>query len=118
MKTARWNLLLRLMGCLGVMLWLAGCASPRVEWGGRVGHYTYDQAVVEMGPPDREAKLADGTIVAEWLTGRGTTYVYGTGDPFWPYARGTATAQTTPSRFIRLTFGPSGQLADWKRVYK
>jgi hypothetical protein len=84
-----------------------------------VGHYSYDQAVVELGPPDRQAKLDDGTIVAEWLTGRGTTYIYGTGAPYGPYTGGgTATAQTTPNRFMRLTFGTDGKLAGWKKVYK
>lgn len=118
MKTAQLLALVRLSACVALVLWLAGCASQKVDWAGRVGQYTYDQAVVEMGPPDREAKLADGTVVAEWLTGRGATYVYGTGDPFWPYAGGTATAQTTPNRFVRLTFGADGKLAGWKRVYK
>ena len=118
MKNTHLHMLVRLLACFSVMLWLAGCASNKVDWAGRVGHYSYDQAVAEMGPPDKEAKLGDGSIVAEWLTGRGTTYIYGTGDPYWPHGGGTATAQTTPNRFMRLTFGANGQLADWKRVYK
>jgi hypothetical protein len=118
MKTARVASVFWLMACFSVTLWLAGCASPQVDWAARVGHYSYDQAVMEMGPPDKQAKLEDGTIVAEWLVNRGTTYVYGTGDPYWPYAGGTATAQTTPSRYVRLTFGANGQLTAWKKVYR
>jgi hypothetical protein len=118
MKTTLLHWLLLIMAGLSVTLWLAGCASQRVDWAARVGHYSYDQAVMEMGPPDKQAKLDDGTIVAEWLLNRGTTYVYGTGDPYWPYAGGAATAQTTASRFVRLTFGANGQLAAWKKVYR
>jgi hypothetical protein len=44
---------LRLMACVGLVLWLTGCASMRVDWGTRIGHYTYDQAVTDMGPPDK-----------------------------------------------------------------
>ena len=56
-----------LMACVVLVLWLTGCASMRADWGARVGHYTYDQAVTDMGPPDKQAKLTDGTLVAEWL---------------------------------------------------
>ncbi len=115
------RLCLRLTACVCAVLWLAGCATQRVDWAARVGHYTYDQAVLEIGPPENQAKLADGTIVAEWLLMRGTTYIYGTPGfygPYGPYYAGPATAQTSPSSFIRLTFGPNGQLAAWKKVYR
>ena len=106
------------MACLSAMLWLVGCATHRVDWATRVGHYSYEQAVLDMGPPDKQAKLADGTIVAEWLTDRSATYAYGTPSPCGPYSSGYVSTYTTPSRFLRLTFGPTGQLTAWKRVYK
>ncbi|HOX58474.1 MAG TPA: hypothetical protein P5205_15505 [Candidatus Paceibacterota bacterium] len=109
---------IRIMAWLCVTLWLAGCATQRVDWPARIGHYTYDQAVVDMGPPDRQAKLADGAVVAEWLVSRGSTYVYGSADPYWPFYAGPVTAHTSPNRFLRLTFGPNGQLAAWTKVYK
>jgi hypothetical protein len=32
--------------------WLAGCATvPQVDWTSRVGKYTYDEAVTELGSP-------------------------------------------------------------------
>ncbi len=107
-----------MMAGLCLVLWLAGCATAKVDWAARVGHYTYDQAVTEMGPPERQAKLADGGIVAEWLISRGTTYIYGTPGYYWPYYAGPATAYTTPSRILRLTFGPNGQLAAWTKAYR
>lgn len=50
---------------------VTGCATQKINWAGRVGAYTFDQAVVELGPPDKQAKLTDGSVVAEWLTRRG-----------------------------------------------
>ena len=107
-----------MMACLCLAVWLAGCATQRVDWAARIGHYTYDQAVAEMGPPESEAKLSDGSVVAEWLINRGTTYVQATPSLYTPYYGGTTTVQTAPSRFVRLTFGANGQLAAWKKVYK
>jgi hypothetical protein len=120
MKTAfsRLTLCCRVMVLACLACWLAGCATARVDWNARIGHYTYDQAVGEMGPPDKEAKLADGGIVAEWLIYRGTTYVYGTPGTYGPYYAGPATAQTGPSRYLRLTFGPDRQLTAWTRAYR
>ena len=55
----------RIAQCLlmtGVVLSLllaGGCTTkPQVDWNARVGSFTYDQAVVELGPPDRVTELA------------------------------------------------------------
>ena len=56
---------------LALCLFLVGCASTKIDWNSRIGNYTYDQAVTELGPPDKQAKLTDGTVVAEWMTRRG-----------------------------------------------
>ena len=117
-RSSIFRLNVRLIACLGAVLWLVGCVTPRVDWNARVGHYTYEQAVLDMGPPDRDAKLADGTNVAEWLLNRGYTYVTGGPGPYGPFYGGTASAYTAPSQFLRLTFGPDGQLAAWKKTYR
>jgi hypothetical protein len=99
-----------------VAWWCAGCVTQKVNWDSRVGVFTFDQVVLEMGPPDRSAKLQDGVTVAEWLTQRG-------------FARGTVqnTSGTwvehyyeppMPDYYLRLTFGPDGKLRAWKRVAK
>jgi len=98
-------------------LLLAGCAT-RIDWAGRIGRYTFDQAVMEMGPPDKYVKLENGTAVSEWLTSRGGVYVYPpygyTPYPYWtPYYPSYA---QWPDHYIRLTFGPDGQLEAWKKV--
>src|SRR2546427_9810937 len=76
MKTWRGDGWRRLSAVVLAGLFLTGCATPRVDWASRVGNYTYDQVIVDYGPPDKYAKLSDGTAVAEWLTRRGYTYAY------------------------------------------
>ncbi len=100
-------------------LLLVGCATQKIDWNSRVENYTFDQAVVESGPPDKQAKLQDGTVVAEWLTQHGYTHTYGTMG--WGYYPGwcgpfppTYYDTYAPDYFLRLTFGPDGKLKSWK----
>src|SRR5580765_1368059 len=114
----------RFLAVVGLSLMLAGCATQRVNWAARIGHYTYDQAVEEIGPPDKESRLQDGTVVAEWLTQRGYRSAYVTGGHYgWhhpygfygPYSPGYIESYS-PDYFLRLTFGPDGQLKGWKKI--
>jgi hypothetical protein len=95
---------------------LASCGTtPKIDWNNRVGHFSYDQAVIDLGPPDKNAKLTDGTLVAEWLTSRGSRY--GTVYNFGPFPWGAHVDESQgPDFFLRLTFGPDGKLQSWKRV--
>ncbi|MGH9578308.1 MAG: hypothetical protein ACRD3R_12790, partial [Terriglobales bacterium] len=98
-------------------LLLAGCATA-IDWNTRVGTYTYDQAVLELGPPDKHAQLSDGTTVAEWLAYRGgTSRVFATGGyAHWHrgYVHGGPAFYlddyTTYENFLRLVFAPDGVL--------
>jgi hypothetical protein len=109
------------LGLLGLLL--AGCATQRIDWASRIGSYSYDQAVVDLGPPDKYAKLSEGTAVADWLVQRGYVHTYapfGYGCYPWypgafypPYA-----ATSSPDYFLRLTFGTDGRLKEWKNFYK
>ena len=101
---------------------LVGCATtPKIDWSSRVGSYTYDQAVLEFGPPEKNAKLADGTVIAEWLTRHGYTRVYtgfAYGYPGYPYYWPPYPSYDDiymPDYFLRLTFGPDGKLKAWKK---
>lgn len=101
-------------------LLLAGCAStPKTDWAARVGHYTYDQAVLELGPPDKVAKLDNGIVVADWVTQSARTI-----GPTGPYVArpgyygvvATGYAPTYfPAWFLRLTFAADGKLTAWKK---
>jgi hypothetical protein len=107
---------------LGLVL-LTGCAT-KIDWNSRIGLYTYDQAVSELGPPDKSAKLTDGSTVAEWLSYRSSGYsnVHVVGA--YPYRRHgyyyspSYVVSTEPGyeRFLRLTFDPEGRLTAWKNV--
>ena len=113
-----------LLPCLLLVLVTAGCASNKINWGSRVGTYTYDQAVLDMGPPAKQAKLTDGTVVAEWMTQRGHVDASYYAPYYYPYRYrsyygpvfASPVVATYPDVFIRLTFGPDNKLAAWKKV--
>ncbi len=100
---------------LGFALFLAfGCASTKVSWDARIGQYSYDQAVVELGPPENSATLSDGARVADWILSRG-----GRSGTISTWRRGGfATYDTSPDWILRLTFGPDGRLKAWKKLAK
>lgn len=112
----------RLGFAAGLVLLVAGCATPKIDWNARVGSYTYDQAVLELGPPDKEAKLTDGTMVGDWLTRPGFPYpspvgpYYGSYGPWYygPYYPAYAVGYA-PGQFVRLIFAPDGKLKSWKK---
>ena len=107
---------------LALMLF-AGCATHKVDWQALVGHYTRDQAITDLGPPDKTAKLTDGTIVDEWLTQSSRIivapepYFLPPGSYFGP-ATPVYTESYVPAYFLRLTFGPDGKLKAWKTFAK
>ena len=102
-------------------LLLAGCVTQQIDWAARVGNYTYDQAVLELGPPDKSAKLTDGTVVADWLTHHAQTvvvpepYFAPPGCYFGPLTP-MRTETYLPAQYLRLTFGPDGKLKRWREV--
>ncbi len=112
---------LRAVALMLALVALAGCAThPKVDWAARIGNYTFDQAVVELGPPTKQAKLTDGTLVAEWQTQRGytqTEYIPSPGYRHRYYGGyGTPVTTSSPDVFLRLTFGPDGKLSAWKEI--
>jgi hypothetical protein len=100
-------------------LLVAGCASgKKIDWNTRVGSYTMDQAILEFGPPDKQAELSDGSLVAEWETSRG--YVV-PGRPIMGRYRDPvfySPEMTSPSRFLRLVFDKDKKLTDSKTFAK
>jgi len=97
----------------------SGCkTTPKIDWDTRVGNYNYDQAVVELGPPDRSMKLSDGNTVAEWITrnqGGGFSFGVGTGMYGSHSAVGVGQTVTTGARdkVLRLIFNPENKLVSW-----
>ena len=101
----------------------AGCKStPKVDWNQRVGNFTYDQAVAELGPADKTAKLSDGKMVADWITrGSGGGFSFGVGTGFYGSHSAVGVGQTVATapgdRVLRLTFGPDDKLVSWSKNY-
>jgi hypothetical protein len=114
---------LGLLWCVVLMLLTACATTPKIDWNARIGNYTYDQAVLELGPPEKIASLTDGTKVGDWLLARGLAqgfvpvagpyvgYPYFYGPPAIYYSEPPA-----PNHYLRLTFGPDGKLVAWKKV--
>lgn len=109
---------LLLVACVLSGLLFGGCRTDRnALWDAKVGSVDYDEVVREMGPPERETTLSDGSRVGDWFQKRGgswfTTYqTYP--DGFTTYGQ----ALEFPDRLIRLTFGSDGVLQSWKTVYR
>jgi hypothetical protein len=116
------NLLLRPFRILTVTLiltglvMLVGCATTkRVDWAARVGNFTFDQAVEELGPPDKQTTLSDGRIVADWVTRRsGRGVGIGTGIGMGGVGVGVGhSIGSSKNHVLRLTFHQEGQLEMW-----
>ena len=100
---------------------IAGCkTTPTVDWNSRVGNYTYDQAVADMGQPSRQAKLDEGKTVAQWITLHGSNgYLGSAGVASGNYGMGAgqSIAQSYKDHVVELTFGPDGKLVSWAKNY-
>ncbi|HTQ52466.1 MAG TPA: hypothetical protein VMJ12_17295 [Candidatus Acidoferrales bacterium] len=101
---------------------IVGCETTKpIDWNSRVGTYTFDQAVTEMGPPDKQTALSDGKLVAQWITHRygGSSFSVGTG--FYTGPVGVGVGQTTgsayPDRILTLTFGTNLVLVAYSKNY-
>jgi hypothetical protein len=114
-----------LLASLTVML---GCAShPKpnfsADWTSRIGVYTYDQAVAELGRPVVSGESSEGKT-AEWTIQRsaGVTFGVGVGQGFYgPHSAvgvGTGTSFTPPpsGEYLRLQFDKDGKLKEWSKV--
>ena len=101
-----------------LILAIPGCTTtPKVDWNSRVGEYTYDQAVLELGPPTKQAKLTNGETVAEWVTHQSSGGLsIGTG--FFNGGTGVGVSQGMGSSIdhvLRLNFGEDNKLVSWSK---
>ena len=101
---------------------MAGCKStPKIDWNSRVGSFTYDLAVAEMGPPDKSAKLSDGKTVAEWIKRSSGGMSFGVGMGSFGSHGGVGVGQTVGSGYedkvLRVVFDPDNKLLSWSRNY-
>jgi hypothetical protein len=97
---------------------LGSCATtPRVDWNARVGNFTYDEAILELGPPDKSARLTEGGLVAEWMSRPRGGLTLGLGTGFYRgglgFGVGHAVRPGPAVRILRLTFDEDGFLTGW-----
>ncbi|EEF62556.1 hypothetical protein [Pedosphaera parvula] len=104
------------------LLFLTACSTnSHANWNGRVGNYTYDQAVAELGPPKSTQVKPDGTRVAEWLAQKGRPGSVGFGMDAGQVTPGIRESQVpyetsrVPDQYLRLTFGSDGRLQSWRQ---
>ncbi len=100
---------------------LAGCATtPPIDWNTRIGKYTYAQAVTELGPPAREARLSDGKIECKWFVQpqAGPRFnsgmsAYGNND----FGAGQTIGSGYNNQMLQLIFDTNRMLTAWSKNY-
>lgn len=105
------------------------CAyGPRVvvedsDWGARIGKYTYQEAVAELGEPQVIAESVEGKI-AEWVLRQSLPLSIGVGFGGVGYGHHSSTGigvgtsvSTLPSgEYLRLRFDQDEKLVEWTKV--
>jgi len=107
---------------LAIAIAIGGCATQHISWQTRIGNYTYDDAVREWGPPDKESPLNDGTLIADWIVREGHTVMAPQPYLLPPDNMGapqpTFNSSYVPTYFMRLVFGPDKRLKEYKNYYR
>ena len=99
---------------------MVGCkTAPQVDWNSRVGAYTYNQAVADMGSPANQSKLSDGKTVDQWITLHGSNgfAMGGFNNNNYGMGAGQSIEQSYKDHVLELTFGPDGKLVSWAKNY-
>jgi hypothetical protein len=119
MKMINTNFLREIFLLAAILILFSSCATHRVDWNARVGNYTMDQAIMDFGPPDKQAKLSDGKTVDEWISHYSSggyvgvsTGIYGA-----PYGGGfvEASGPTYYESKLQLTFETNRVLTAWSK---
>ena len=117
---------------LAATLALGGCASdpkpakpnPKtINWSERVGTYTYDQALADLGKPVVIGESADGKT-AEWSLRRSPRVSFGLGLGGGSYGShggvgvgvGSSVSPPPSGENLRLNFDTDGKLKEWTKV--
>src|SRR5687767_4956729 len=123
---------MRILNCpvmiLALCLGLLGCASrpkidPNINWSERIGNYTYEQALAELGRPAVVAESSEGRS-ADWVVKRSPQMSFGFGVGGGSYGSGigtgvgVGTSVSPPPRgeYLHLSFDPQGTLRFWSKV--
>ena len=122
MNAARFFLLVLVMvvsGCsTGVKTKIEG-----VDWTGRIGSYTYAQAVADLGEPHSLWESSQGKT-AEWIVSRSPQMSFGIGVGGGSYGRssgggvgvGTSVTPRPRGEYLVLEFDRGDRLREWRTV--
>jgi len=120
------------------LLWLSfivlalltgSCASgpkaniKNIDWRSRIGTYTYEEALAELGEPDVISETSEGTI-AEWVLRRSPMVSFGFGFGGVGYGHhtdtgvgvGTSVSPPPSGEYLHLRFDRDGKLTESARV--
>lgn len=98
-------------------------ADAKIHWDERIGTYTYDQALTELGKPSVLSDSNEGRM-AEWVLRRSPQMSFGFGVGAGSYGSHSSTgvgvgSSVTPppsGEYLQLRFDPDGKLKSWNRV--
>ena len=122
---------MKLGGLLIIVLTLltASCASgtkatvKNIDWGSRIGTYTYEEALAELGEPDVIGQSSEG-MIAEWVLERSPAVSFGFGFGSGSHGHhtstgvgvGTSVSPPPSGEYLHLRFNKEGKLAEWTKV--
>jgi hypothetical protein len=97
--------------------------SKGIDWGSRIGTYTYEEALAELGEPDVIGESSEGMIV-EWVVRRSPMVSFGFGFGSGGHGHhtstgvgvGTSVSPPPSGEYLHLKFDKDGKLAEWSRV--
>jgi hypothetical protein len=105
------------------------CASgpkaniKNIDWRSRIGTYTYEEALAELGEPDVVGEAGEG-MIAEWVLRRSPMVSFGFGFGGSGYGHhtstgvgvGTSVSPPPSGEYLHLRFDKDDKLAEWARV--
>ena len=117
------------LSLIALVLLTGSCASdPKanlkdIDWGSRIGTYTYEEALAELGEPNVMGETSEG-MIAEWVLRRSPMVSFGFGFSGAGYGHhtstgvgvGTSVSPPPSGEYLRLRFDRDGKLAESARV--
>lgn len=105
------------------------CASgpkadiKNINWGSRIGTYTYEEALAELGEPNVVGETSEG-MIAEWVLRRSpmVSFSFGFGGAGYGHHSstgvgvGTSVSPPPSGEYLQLRFDMDGKLTESARV--
>ncbi|HWN95403.1 MAG TPA: hypothetical protein VNT99_10255 [Methylomirabilota bacterium] len=128
---SRANMIISILFVIGAVAFV-GCASnsaakkvdaKTIDWKQKIGTYSYDQALADLGKPAVVTESADGKT-AEWVLKKSPRMSLGFGVGGGSYGSGsgvgvgvgTETPLPAHGENLRLTFNAFGKLKEWTKL--